>query len=54
MWLGGCGGFMGPALTKLACVLRAPVTSDVITTWYQERAREIEHYSGLVGLGTGH
>eukprot|EP00731_Ephydatia_muelleri_P015825 Em0009g249a len=27
---------------------QAPVTSDVITTWYQERAREIEQYSGLV------
>ena len=36
------------------CTHRTPVTEDVLTTWYQERAREIEQCSGQVGLGTGH
>ena len=29
------------------------MTSEVLTSWYQERAREIEQYAGQVGLGRG-
>ena len=40
-----------PLLIRLTFALRAPVTSEVLTSWYQERAREIEQYAGQVGLG---